>query len=165
MVRKRMLRIISPRETSQIAVVTESKRNKWRYLNNIKREASRHFRNKKENYLKDKINELAANSKNKNIRDLYREISDFMKGHHSRIDFVNVENGDLFAGFQNILNRWKNCFSQLLNVHIVSDVSLIEIYTADSLVSNPGPFVLDVTTAILKSYKSSNSSRTDSSIR
>jgi hypothetical protein len=32
-------------------------------LNNVKREASRHFRNKKREYLKDKINELAMNSK------------------------------------------------------------------------------------------------------
>jgi hypothetical protein len=38
-------------------------------LNNIKREASRHFRSKKREYLKDKINELVTNSKNKNIRD------------------------------------------------------------------------------------------------
>jgi hypothetical protein len=28
-------------------------------------------------YLKDKINELATNSKNKNIRDLYRGINEF----------------------------------------------------------------------------------------
>jgi hypothetical protein len=28
-------------------------------------------------YLKDKINELAMNSKNKNIRDLYRVINEF----------------------------------------------------------------------------------------
>jgi hypothetical protein len=34
-------------------------------LNNVRREASRHFRNKKSEYLKDKINELATNSKNK----------------------------------------------------------------------------------------------------
>jgi hypothetical protein len=40
--------------------------------NNVRREASGHFRNKKREYLKDKINELAMNSKNKNIRDLYR---------------------------------------------------------------------------------------------
>jgi hypothetical protein len=39
-------------------------------LNNIRREASRHFRNKKRKYLKEKINEVASNSKNKNIRDL-----------------------------------------------------------------------------------------------
>jgi hypothetical protein len=43
-------------------------------LNNIGREASRYFGNKKE-YLKDKINELAKNSKNKNIRDLYKGIN------------------------------------------------------------------------------------------
>jgi hypothetical protein len=36
-------------------------------LNNIRRETSRHFRNKKKEYLKDKIDELATNSKNKNI--------------------------------------------------------------------------------------------------
>jgi hypothetical protein len=33
----------------------------------VKREASRDFRNKKRDYLKDKINELATNSKNKKI--------------------------------------------------------------------------------------------------
>jgi hypothetical protein len=43
-------------------------------LNNIRREASKHFMNKKKAYLKDKINELATNSKNKNVRDLYRGI-------------------------------------------------------------------------------------------
>jgi hypothetical protein len=39
-------------------------------LNNVTREASRHFRNKKREYAKDKINELATNSKNKSIRDM-----------------------------------------------------------------------------------------------
>jgi hypothetical protein len=38
---------------------------------NIRHETSRHFRNKKRQYMKDKIDELATNSKNKNIRDLY----------------------------------------------------------------------------------------------
>jgi hypothetical protein len=40
--------------------------------NNVRHEASRHFRNKKREFLKDNINELATNSKNKNIRNLYR---------------------------------------------------------------------------------------------
>jgi hypothetical protein len=39
------------------------------YLNNVRLEASRYFRNKKGEYLKDKINELTMYSKNKNIRD------------------------------------------------------------------------------------------------
>jgi hypothetical protein len=41
-------------------------------LKNVRREASRYFRNKKREYVKDRINELATNSKNKNIGDLYR---------------------------------------------------------------------------------------------
>jgi hypothetical protein len=44
-------------------------------LNNPRRETSRHFRNKKRQYLKDKIIEFVTNSKNKNIRDLYRRIN------------------------------------------------------------------------------------------
>ena len=45
-------------------------------LNNVRREASRHFRNKKDEYLKAKIDELKTNIKIKNIRDLYGWISD-----------------------------------------------------------------------------------------
>jgi hypothetical protein len=40
-------------------------------LNNVRREASRHFRNKKKKYLKAKIEELETNSKIKSIRDFY----------------------------------------------------------------------------------------------
>jgi hypothetical protein len=50
-------------------------------LNNVRSEASRHFRNKRRKYLKDKINGLATNSKNKNIRDLYRGINEFKSGY------------------------------------------------------------------------------------
>jgi hypothetical protein len=48
-------------------------------LNNARREASRYFRNKKREYLKDKINELRR--KNKYIRDLYRRINEFKSGY------------------------------------------------------------------------------------
>jgi hypothetical protein len=50
-------------------------------LSDVGREASRHFRNKKREYVKDKINELELDSKNKNIRDLYRGINEFKKGY------------------------------------------------------------------------------------
>jgi hypothetical protein len=39
-------------------------------LDNIRHEASRHFRSKQRAYLKDRIHELATNSKNRNGRDL-----------------------------------------------------------------------------------------------
>jgi chemotaxis methyl-accepting protein methylase len=50
----------------------------------VRREASRYLRNKKREYLKDKINKLARNSKNKNIRDLYRGINEFKRGYQQR---------------------------------------------------------------------------------
>jgi hypothetical protein len=50
-------------------------------LSDVKTEASSHFRNKTREYLKDKINELESNSKNKNIRDLYRGTNEFKKGY------------------------------------------------------------------------------------
>jgi hypothetical protein len=44
-------------------------------LKTVRCEAIAYFRNKKREYLKDRINELAMNSKNKNIRDLYKGIN------------------------------------------------------------------------------------------
>jgi hypothetical protein len=44
-------------------------------VNNVRSEASRHFRIKRWEYLKDEINDLAMNGKNKNIRDLHRGIN------------------------------------------------------------------------------------------
>jgi len=54
-------------------------------LNNVRREACRYFRNKKKEYLETKFDELETNSKIKNIRDLYRDISDFKKGYQPSI--------------------------------------------------------------------------------
>jgi hypothetical protein len=39
-------------------------------MNNIRCEASRHFNNKKKEYLKDRILEPAMNGKNKDIREI-----------------------------------------------------------------------------------------------
>jgi hypothetical protein len=58
------------------------------------------------------INELAMNSKNKNIRDLYRGINEFKTGCQPRSIFVKDENGYLFADSNITLNRWKSYFSQ-----------------------------------------------------
>jgi hypothetical protein len=60
---------------------------------------------------KDKINELAMNSKNENIRDLYRRINEFKRGYRSISNLVKDENGDLPADSHNIMNRWKKHFS------------------------------------------------------
>jgi len=75
-------------------------------LNNVRREASRHFRGKKKKeYLKVKVGELETNSKIKNIRDLYRGISDFKEGYQPGTNIVKDEKGDLVADSHIILAR------------------------------------------------------------
>ena len=63
-------------------------------LNNVRREVSRHLRNKKKTYMRAKIEELETNSKIQNIGDLYRGISDFKKGYQPRRNIVKDEKGD-----------------------------------------------------------------------
>jgi len=65
--------------------------------NNVRRDASRHFRNKKKAYLKAKIEEVETISKIKNIGNLYRGISDFKKGYQPRTNIVKDDKGDLVA--------------------------------------------------------------------
>jgi hypothetical protein len=64
------------------------------------------------------------------MRDLYRGINEFKRGYQPRSNLVKDENGDLITDSHNILNRWKNYFSWVLNVHSVSDVRQIEVHTA-----------------------------------
>jgi hypothetical protein len=80
-------------------------------LNNARHEASRYFRKKEREYLKAKINALETNSKNKNIREMYRGSSDFKKGYQSRTNIVKDEKGDLVADSHSTLARWRNYFS------------------------------------------------------
>jgi hypothetical protein len=58
------------------------------------------------------------NSKNKNIRDLYRGINEFKRGYQPQSNLVKDENDDLLANSDSIFNKWKNYYSQLLNVRI-----------------------------------------------
>ena len=98
-----------------------------------------------------RVKELETKSKIKNIRDLYKGINDFKKGYQPRTNTVKDENGDLVADSHSILARWRNYFSQLLNVLGVNEVRQIEIHTTE-----PEPSAYEVELAIenIKSHKS-----------
>jgi hypothetical protein len=59
------------------------------------------------------IDPVTSYSKMENIRDLYRDISDFKKDYQPRTNTVKDEKGDLVVISHSILARWRNCFSQL----------------------------------------------------
>jgi hypothetical protein len=84
---------------------------------------------------------------------LYRGISDSKKGYQPRINVVKDEKGDLVADSHSILDRWRNYFSHLLNVHGDSDVRRAEIHTAEPPVPEPSAFEIEMVIEKLKRYK------------
>jgi len=52
------------------------------------------------------------------------------------------------------LTRWRNYFSQLLNVYGVNDVRQTEIHTAEPVVPEPSAFEVELAIEKLKSHKS-----------
>jgi hypothetical protein len=104
--------------------------------------------------LKGKITELETDNKNRNIRDLYRGINEFKKRYQPRINIIKDENGNLPADPKNDLNRWKNFFNQVLNVHGVHDVIQMYIHTAELLVPEPSLVEVKISIRKLKSYES-----------
>jgi hypothetical protein len=88
------------------------------------------------------------------VRDLYRGINDFKKGYQPRSNIVKDEQGDLVVDCHSILARWRNCFSQILNVHGVNDVRQAEIHTADLLVPEPSVSEIELAIEKIKSHNS-----------
>jgi hypothetical protein len=72
---------------------------------------------------------------------------------------VKNENGDLLADSHNIFNRQKKYFSQLLNVHNITDICQIEIYTVEPLVHATRHLYVEIVIAKLKKYKSPGSDK------
>ena len=85
---------------------------------------------------------------------MYRGINYFKKGYKPRAIIVNDEKGDLVADSHSIMARWRNYFSQLLNLHGVNDVRQAEMHTAEPLVPEPSAFEAELAIEKLKSYKS-----------
>ena len=85
---------------------------------------------------------------------MYKGISDFKKGYQSRTNIVKDEKGDLVTDSFSILARWRNYFSQLLNVHGVNDVRQREIHTAEPLVPEPRASEVELAIEKLKILKS-----------
>ena len=85
---------------------------------------------------------------------MYRGINDFKKGSHPRTNIVKDDKGDLVADSHSILARWRNYFSQILNVHGVKDVRQTEKHTAEPLVPEPSASEVELANEKLKSHKS-----------
>ncbi|KAJ4427607.1 hypothetical protein ANN_25255 [Periplaneta americana] len=83
-------------------------------------------------------------------------IKEFKNGYQARVNVIKVENGDLLADSHSILNRWKNYFGQLLNIHRPNgnDQDEIQIQTAEPFISEPTLSQVEIAIENLKKYKS-----------
>jgi hypothetical protein len=80
-----MFVFLDQRKQAKMQCVHDPNHSKVDNLHYLRHAASRHFRNKKKEYTKAKIDELETNSKITNIRDMHRGINDFTKDYQPRI--------------------------------------------------------------------------------
>jgi hypothetical protein len=85
---------------------------------------------------------------------LYRGINEFKKGYQPRINIIKDENANLPVDPQNILNRCKNFFNQVLNVNGFHNIRQVDIHTAEPLMPEPSLVEVEIAVVKLKSYKS-----------
>jgi hypothetical protein len=94
-------------------------------LNDVRRKASRNFRGKKRsNICNIKLMSLKTHSK---IKKKSESCIGVQKGYQPRTNIVKDEKGDSVTDSHSILVRWRNHFSQLLNVQGTWDVRQAEI--------------------------------------
>ena len=98
--------------------------------------------------MREIIYDLEMNAKNWNTRELYQGIRRERKGFQARTNIIRNGNGDMIADSRSILDRWKNYFDQLLNVHVEQDIEDEVLQTAEILVTEPS--VLEIEMAIDK---------------
>jgi len=67
---------------------------------------------------------------------------------------IKEEKSDFDRDSHSIMTRWRNYFSQLLNVHWSKDVRQEEIHTAEPLVPETSAFEVELAIGKLKSHKS-----------
>ncbi|KAJ4446159.1 hypothetical protein ANN_12852 [Periplaneta americana] len=83
-------------------------------------------------------------------------IHEFKNGYQPRVNVIKDENGDFFVDSPSILNRWKNYFAQLLNVHRPNrnDRDEIQIQNAEPFIPEPTLSEVEIAIENLKKYKS-----------
>jgi hypothetical protein len=83
-------------------------------------------------------------SRNENIRDVFRNVTEFKKGYQPRANLVKDERGDLLADPRKILNRENNHLCQLLLVGGMGDVMQTEMLTAEPSASEVEGLLLEI---------------------
>jgi hypothetical protein len=71
----------------------------------------------------------------------------------SSLEYSKRRANRLVVDSHSILARWRNSFSQVLNVHGVNDVRQAEIHTAELIVPEPSVSEIELAIGKLKSHQ------------
>ncbi|KAL4084333.1 hypothetical protein QTP88_028157 [Uroleucon formosanum] len=77
--------------------------------------ASRVFRNEKRKYTQNLLEEAEADSRMNRARQLYQKINSIRGGFRKHNTFLKNEDGSLTTGQEEMLEKWRQYFGQLLN--------------------------------------------------
>ena len=107
----------------------------------MKRDTCRTFKKRKRDYMIAKVNKLEENIKNKNIREMYKRVSEFKKGYQPHACVIKKHDGT-----NNRIMRWDQFYSNLLNVNQRISFEGSEIYTAEPNIPDPSLLEVELTT-------------------
>jgi hypothetical protein len=119
-----------------------------------------HLGTRRGKYGRQKLISLKLIRKIKILEICTEERMNLRKVTNTVFSIIKDENGNLLADPQNVLNRWKDFFNQVLNVCGVHDVEQMDIHTAEPLVPEPSLVEVEIAIGKLKSYKSPGTDQT-----
>ena len=151
MVWRSLFGFLDQRKQAKMQWVQDPNQNNLDNLNNVRREASRHFRNRKKAYLKAKFEELKLRGWQKILGTCIGASMNLRRICQPRTNRVKDEKGDVVADSHSILVGWRDYFSQLLHVHRFNKIRKTEIHTVELLVPEPSAFEKELAIERLKS--------------
>ena len=99
------LELVNKRKQSKLLWLQNPNYQTAEDFSNVRCDICRTFKKKKRDYLKEKVNKLEENSKNKTIQEMYQGINEFKKGYQPRSYVIKKHNRTILGDKISILNR------------------------------------------------------------
>ena len=103
--------------------------------------------------MKAKVNKLEENSKNKNIREMYKGINELKKGYQPHAYVIKKHDDTIVADTTGILSRWERFYSNLLNFNQSTSHEGSEVYTVEPDIREPSLIEVELAIEKLKKHK------------
>lgn len=145
-------------EAYRVYIARNTRSNKENY-HQKRREATKLYRQKKRRFDKEEVQNLEILRDKNQARKFYQSVSKQKKGFSPTTSFCNDKDGNLITDKEKVLQRWSECFIELLNGEQSSETPQEESIDFENNEDVPPPTIQEVENAIqsLKNNKSAGS--------